>query len=405
MRRSSSVRWSSWVLALVLTLTTLVGGATAGPQPAGPGTAPAPGAMSPGQLCVVKFNDLNGDGRQDPGEPALAGWTFQITNDDLVAVGLIGTAPGVNRCIDLLAATYTVTETAQTGWTATTVGGPTQTVSVASGETTTVTFGNREVDRGHLCVETFEDRNASGAFEPGEPMLSKWSYAVVEQPTNAAIGTLVSGTATKCIDVRPGTFIVTQAPQVGWLPTTPGAASQTAIVAAGQTVTLRFGNKHCCLPFSHLAGKTDVFSVGDGATAEPVTPVSITASPRYFDGTKVDTTVAHRFTLGKGNCISSASLSMQLKALGSDSSNDTLSVKVSGSSSWSRRIGGLAPGFWRPPNRGTVSINLGSMPVGTGSHNLLPALNTIRVLDVTIQDDTSVDYLWLTVMYCECVQP
>ena len=43
------------------------------------------------------------------------------------------------------------------------------------------------------------------------------------------------------------------------------------------------------------------------------------------------------------------------------------------------------------------------MPSGGGSTNLIPALNSTRVLDINIQDDTSVDYIKLIAVFCECV--
>ena len=49
----------------------------------------------------------------------------------------------------------------------------------------------------------------------------------------------------------------------------------------------------------------------------------------------------------------------------------------------------------------TLPFNLGAMPSGGGSTNLLPALNSSRVLDINIQDDTSVDYIKLVVGFCE----
>lgn len=42
------------------------------------------------------------------------------------------------------------------------------------------------------------------------------------------------------------------------------------------------------------------------------------------------------------------------------------------------------------------------MPSGGGATNLIPALNAIRILDINIQDDTSVDYIKLVVVFCEC---
>ena len=406
MQRSTSFLLSSWALALVLTLTTLVGGVTASSRTAPSGAAArAPAQVASGTLCVVKFNDLNGNGKQDSGEPALSGWIFTIKDANGNVVGTIttsATATGALTCIDLPAGTYTVTETSQAGWTPTTTGGLTQTVTVTAGQTTTVTFGNRRTENGRICVVKFNDLNGNGKQDSGEPLLPNWVFTVIDTASNTGVGTLVSGTDRNCIDVKPGTYTVTETLQSGWTPTTPGGVSQTATVAAGQTINVIFGNKRCCLTFTFLGGKIDNFSVANGATAEPVTPVSITATPAYFDATKGDRAFAHRFYLGAGNWIQSATLEIRIKALPGGSTNDTMGVNVPGSSSWAKSISAISPtGTWTPPKVKTVLFNLGAMPSGGGSTNLIPALNTFRTLDISIQDDTSVDYIKLIVVFCE----
>ncbi len=135
-----------------------------------------------------------------------------------------------------------------------------------------------------------------------------------------------------------------------------------------------------------------------------MTPVSITATPAYFDATEGDRAFAHRFYLGAGNCIQSATLQIKIKALLRGSTNDTMGIRVPGGSSWSRAISAIAPtGTWSPPKVKTVVFDLGAMPSGGGSTNLIPALQTTRILDISVQDDTSVDYIQLIVVFCECV--
>jgi len=104
-----------------------------------------------GTLCIVKFNDLNGNGIQDPGEPVLANWTFTITKPDGTTVTVTTNADG-RFCRDVPPGPYTVTETAQAGWTQTAPVpvGP-QTVTVVAGQTTTVVFGNHQ----NACCLTF----------------------------------------------------------------------------------------------------------------------------------------------------------------------------------------------------------------------------------------------------------
>jgi hypothetical protein len=405
MRRSTSFLLSAWTLALVLTLTTLVGGVMGSSTMAPAGSAVgAPAVVARGTLCIVKFNDLDGNGKQDPGEPTLVGWVFTIKDASGAVVGTITTGDLAPNCVDLPAGTDTVTETTQASWTSTTPGGGTQTVTVVAGQTTSVTFGNRRTENGRICVGKFNDLNGNGKQDPGEPLLANWVFTLSDTASNAVAGTLISGTDRNCIDVKPGTYNVTETPQAGWQPTTAGGITQTVTLATGQTINLIFGNHRCCLTFRFLGGKGDRFSVADGAKAEPATPVSLTAPPAYFDATGGDRAFAHRFYLGAGNCIQSATLELRIKALPGGSTNDTMGIRVPGSSAWAKAVSAIAPtGTWTPPKQKTITFNLGAMPSGGGATNLIPALNTIRVLDITIQDDTSVDYIALTVVFCECV--
>jgi hypothetical protein len=153
MRRSTSFLLSAWTLALVLTLTTLVGGVMGSSTMAPAGSAVgAPAVVARGTLCIVKFNDLDGNGKQDPGEPTLVGWVFTIKDASGAVVGTITTGDLAPNCVDLPAGTDTVTETTQASWTSTTPGGGTQTVTVVAGQTTSVTFGNRRTENRRICV-------------------------------------------------------------------------------------------------------------------------------------------------------------------------------------------------------------------------------------------------------------
>jgi uncharacterized repeat protein (TIGR01451 family) len=97
-----------------------------------------------GTLCVLKFNDLNGNGVQDPGESLLPGWTFNVTDQNNNPVGTLTTTPPgtAPACLTVAApATLTVTEQVQSGWMPTTPNP--QTVTVQPGQTVNVTFGNK----------------------------------------------------------------------------------------------------------------------------------------------------------------------------------------------------------------------------------------------------------------------
>jgi uncharacterized repeat protein (TIGR01451 family) len=100
------------------------------------------------EICLFKFNDLDGDGVRDLGESGLPGWTFNINPGppSQVTTGAQGricfgvSAPG----------TYTITEIVQSGWTPTTPN--TQTVTVPPSPVN-VFFGNKKKEEGKCDLE------------------------------------------------------------------------------------------------------------------------------------------------------------------------------------------------------------------------------------------------------------
>ena len=96
-----------------------------------------------GFIKIFKFEDLDGDGQWDAGEPGVPGFKFRVTGegkDFLVTTG----AGGVFISGELPVGTYTVTEIdIPEGWEATT---PTErTVEVTDGALSEVRFGNKQI--------------------------------------------------------------------------------------------------------------------------------------------------------------------------------------------------------------------------------------------------------------------
>jgi len=93
----------------------------------------APEVLDNGSICCVKYNDLNGNGVWDTGEPGLPNWTINLTGASTLSVTTDGHG---NYCFtDLPAGTYTVSEAIQTGWQQTAPPSPgTYTITLASGQ-------------------------------------------------------------------------------------------------------------------------------------------------------------------------------------------------------------------------------------------------------------------------------
>jgi uncharacterized protein (DUF2141 family) len=187
------------------------------------------------EICITKFNDLNGDGKQQSNEPGLPNWTFTVSG----GIGTFTTGPQGSICFGVPApGTYTISEVLQSGWTPTTLNP--QTVTVSSGQLLNLSFGNKKVqpDSAEICITKFNDLNGDGKQQSNEPGLPNWTFTV-----SGGIGNITTGpSGSMCFSVpAPGTYTITEVLQSGWTSTTPNP--QTVIVLAGQLVNLSFGNK------------------------------------------------------------------------------------------------------------------------------------------------------------------
>ncbi|PKQ10350.1 MAG: hypothetical protein CVT69_00120, partial [Actinobacteria bacterium HGW-Actinobacteria-9] len=93
----------------------------------------------PGSITVIKFNDLNGNGAHDEGEPLLPGIDFSATMGELVLTDTTD-AMGEAHFMDLADGTYVIDETLPEGWIATTEL-PIE-VIIVNGQDVTVHVGN-----------------------------------------------------------------------------------------------------------------------------------------------------------------------------------------------------------------------------------------------------------------------
>jgi len=227
-----------------------------------------------GSICGIKFNDLNGNGVQDPGELGLANWMINITFQN--AAGFITltdtTDANGNYCFNELqpGGTYTVFETNQSGWTQTFPPAPgTYTIPLTSGEhKDSVDFGNKQLPVvGSICGIKFNDLNGNGVQDPGELGLANWVINITFQNAAGSI-TLTDTTDANgnyCFnDLQPGgTYTVFETNQSGWTQTFPPApGTYTIPLTSGEHKdSVDFGNKQlpvvgsiCGIKFNDLNG-------------------------------------------------------------------------------------------------------------------------------------------------------
>ncbi len=208
------------------------------------------GEGATGELTIVAFNDENGNGVQDQGEPGLPDWEFKVSGPDGVSKHLRTQGDGTYRAV-FPVGRHAVAEAGQGGWTQTTP--DQQDVVVDAKRPARVLFGNRKGDgggdtgheggegrTGELCIIKFEDTNGNGKQDNGEATLSDWQFTVTG-PGGVSSTLVTQGDGTICHTFPAGQYTVVETGRSAWTATTP--TNQSVIVTAGQRTTVAFGNR------------------------------------------------------------------------------------------------------------------------------------------------------------------
>ncbi len=135
-----------------------------------------------GRISGYKFNDLDGDGYWDEGEPALNGWSICLNGtENCVTTGAGEWPTGYYEFAGLLANTYEVYEQVQAGWTQTLPGDEYEVVITAGtgyGEYQSYNFGNYKYGR----ISGYKyDWNTEHKLDGWEICLQKQQPILVDQ--------------------------------------------------------------------------------------------------------------------------------------------------------------------------------------------------------------------------------
>ncbi len=229
-----------------------------------------------GQLYGQKFEDLNGNGMRNAGEPGLNGWVIRLytqagqfitetetLDNDSDDDGLIDleTEAGWYSFHDLPQGSYFIVEVQQPGWVKT---HPTTTGrSVVIGPSGTIIsqgldFGNFKL--GELHGRKYEDLNGSGEWDPGEPGLNDWTIVL-----RNGQGQVLTTTTTMDMDLNgdnqidpstesgwywfqnlpEGFYVLAEEQVAGWLQTEPANLTYSLAITRSGTIVdegLDFGN-------------------------------------------------------------------------------------------------------------------------------------------------------------------
>jgi hypothetical protein len=182
------------------------------------------------------FDDANGNGEQDAGEPGIPGVRVNLRNG---ISGTITTDPNGDYSFSLSwSGHYTVTATTPAGYTSTT---PEEIVALLTGpgQQVQVDFGYRGV--GTIRGTVFDDRNINGTHDEGEPGISGVTITLLQGGSTIST-TATGGDGSYVFDsVLLGDYTVEETNLPDYTSTTLNVRS-VSLTTPGQEETVNFGD-------------------------------------------------------------------------------------------------------------------------------------------------------------------
>jgi len=233
------------------------------------------------RVSGYKFNDLNGNGTWDNGEPGLEGWTIQIQGSNGTHTRVTDTN-GFYAFDHILPGSYQVREVNQDGWVQSAPGGEgfanvtlTEPRSFAS-----VNFGNWKYSI--ISGSVYKDLSGEGARDEYSEDFEGVSV-VLRNMSNVVIDTQVTDAAGEYLfeDVAPGHYYITVTAPEGYNLSFPGSASgYNVVVTSGSAPDgYEFGLFQPVVLTGYVY-LTQAFksAMGDGQVQDELIPAGITVS-------------------------------------------------------------------------------------------------------------------------------
>ena len=202
-----------------------------------------------GTIAGTKFNDINSNGRIDPGEPPLGNWQIYLDlnrNNRLDGGEPVTTTnpQGNYAFVNIPADTYLVREVQQPGFRQTTPNP--DPVNVTSNATiNNINFGN-VFFVGNISGIKYNDLNFNSIRDATDPPLANWQiYIDLNSNNRLDIGepnTFTSPDGSyNFVNVSPGRYLVREVQQPGWVQTTPNPGA-IDITGSTNAAGINFGN-------------------------------------------------------------------------------------------------------------------------------------------------------------------
>ncbi len=205
-----------------------------------------------GVIKGTQWNDLDGDGIKDTGEPGLKDRKIYLDQNnngvfDAAELSAQTDANGNYTFTDLAAGTYQVAEVQQTGWQGTFPSGGVQTVNLSKGEiATNIDFGNKALP-GEIQGIKWKDTDGDGIKDASEAGLAGWTIFLdsdtdgILDPGETFTTTGVNGEYS-FKNLAPDTYTVAEVVKQGWTQTSPGVPGNKSFETGNFTSWQTKGN-------------------------------------------------------------------------------------------------------------------------------------------------------------------
>ncbi|MDP2209788.1 MAG: SdrD B-like domain-containing protein [Bacteroidota bacterium] len=191
-----------------------------------------------GIIAGKKFNDINGNGQIDNGEPGLPNWKIKLSGSKTDS--LLTDSNGNFSFNNLQPGTYELSEDLQFGWMQTYPGEPfTHSITFDSSGfvSDSVLFGNFKLPT--ISGYKFNDINGNGTKDTNEPVLEGWQIKLSGERIDSIL-TDATGYY-EFLGLTPGKYLIREVQQNGWVQSSANPDS-IEVTSAGSINNINFGN-------------------------------------------------------------------------------------------------------------------------------------------------------------------